>query len=45
VIYYHWVSEQRCYLVYAYAKNVAENLTQEQLQRLAALMDEVTRYG
>ena len=45
VIYYHWVNEQRCYLVYAYAKNVAENLTQVQLQRLAALMEEVTRYG
>ncbi len=43
VIYYHWVSEQRCYLVYAYAKNAAADLTQEQLQRLAALMDEVTR--
>lgn len=45
VIYYHWVSEQQCYLVYAYAKNVATDLTREQLQRLAALMEEVTRDG
>lgn len=45
VIYYHWVSEQQCYLVYAYAKNVAADLTREQLQRLAALMEEVTRDG
>jgi len=43
VIYYHWVSEQQCYLVYAYAKNVAADLTREQLQRLAALMQEVVR--
>ena len=42
VIYYHWVSEQQCYLVYAYAKNVVADLTPEQLQRLAALMEEVT---
>jgi hypothetical protein len=43
VIYYHWVSQQQCYLVYAYAKNVAADLTREQLQRLAALMQEVVR--
>ncbi len=45
VIYYHWVSEQRCYLVYAYAKNTSADLSQEQLQRLATLMEEVTRHG
>jgi hypothetical protein len=43
VIDYHWVSEQQCYLVYAYAKNVAADLNQEQLQRLAALMQEVVQ--
>jgi hypothetical protein len=43
VIYYHWVNQQQRYLVYAYAKNVAADLTQEQLQRLAALMQEVAR--
>jgi len=41
VIYYHWVSEQQCYLVYAYAKNVAENLTKAQLKTLGDLMQEV----
>jgi hypothetical protein len=45
VIYYHWVKEQQFYLVYAYAKNVASDLTKEQLQRLAALMEEVTKHG
>ena len=39
VIYYHWVSHERCYLVYAYAKNVASDLTKVQLQRLADLID------
>ncbi len=36
VIYYHWVTKERCYLVYAYAKNKASDLTKDQLQRLAA---------
>lgn len=39
VIYYHWVSKEQCYLVYAYAKNVATDLTQEQLRRLVAVID------
>ena len=43
VIYYHWVSEQQCYLIYAYAKNVAENLTKAQLKALADVMQEVLR--
>lgn len=39
VIYYHWVNHDQCYLVYAYAKNVAADLTKDQLRRLAELMD------
>ena len=27
MIYYHWVSHDQCDLVYAYAKNVAADLT------------------
>lgn len=38
VIYYHWVSKERCYLLYAYAKNVATDLTPDQLRRLAEVM-------
>ena len=45
VIYYHWVSKEWCYLVYAYAKNVAADLTQEQLHRLAAVIDAEVRNG
>lgn len=45
VIYYHWVSKEWCYLVYAYAKNVAADLTQEQLRRLAAVVDAEVRNG
>ena len=41
VIYYHWVSKEQCYLLYAYAKNVSANLTSEQLQRLAEVMQEI----
>jgi hypothetical protein len=43
VIYYHWVGEQQCYLVYAYAKNVGEDLTKSQLKALANVMQEVMR--
>ena len=45
VIYYHWVSQDRCYLVYAYAKNVATDLTKDQLRRLADLMDTEVKHG
>ena len=45
VIYYHWMSRSQCYLVYAYAKNAAEDLTKDQLARLAALMDAEVRNG
>jgi len=45
VMYYHWMSRSQCYLIYAYAKNVAEDLTKDQLARLAALMDAEVRNG
>ncbi len=45
VIYYHWVSQDRCYLVYAYAKNVAADLTKDQLRRLADLIDAEVNHG
>ena len=45
VIYYHWVSKEQCYLIYAYAKNVAANLTQEQLHRLADVIDVEVKNG
>jgi hypothetical protein len=45
VIYYHSASKEQCYLVYAYAKNVAADLTQEQLRRLAAVIDAEVKNG
>lgn len=39
IIYYYWISQAHCYLVYAYAKNATANLTQEQLRKLAAMID------
>ncbi len=45
VIYYHWVSESRCYLVYAYAKNRSADLTKDQLKRLADLMASEVKDG
>jgi hypothetical protein len=45
VIYYHWVSHDQCYLVYAYAKNVAADLTKDQLQHLANLIDVEVNHG
>ena len=38
VIYYHWSSKDWCYLIYAYAKNDKSDLTQDQLHRLATLI-------
>ena len=38
MIYYHWVNRDLCYLIYAYAKNAASDLTREQLHQLAAAM-------
>lgn len=43
VIYYYWIVKEQCYLVYAYAKNRAADLTQEQLHRLASVMDAEVR--
>ena len=40
VIYFHWVSEERIYLLYGYAKNVQADLSRDQLRKLALLMDE-----
>ena len=45
VIYYHWVSHEQCYLVYAYAKNVAADLTKDQLRRLADVIDMEVSHG
>lgn len=39
VIYYWQVSASRCYLLLAYPKNVLDNLSEEQLRLLSALMD------
>jgi len=43
VIYYHWVSKEQCYLVFAYAKNVTANLSPDQLRRLAQAMQAVIK--
>jgi hypothetical protein len=45
VIYYHRVSHEQCYLVYAYAKNVAADLTKDQLRRLADVIDVEVSHG
>ena len=45
VIYYHWVGKEQCYLVYAYAKNVASDLTKEQLHRLADVINAEVKDG
>jgi len=45
VIYYYWVAEARCYLVYAYAKNAESDLSKDQLRRLADLMISEVRDG
>jgi hypothetical protein len=39
VIYYHWMCKDRCYLIFTYAKNVTADLTQDQLHRLATVMN------
>lgn len=39
IIYYYWTSKEQCYLVYAYAKNVAADLTKAQLHRLAEVIE------
>ena len=45
VIYYWWVRQRHCYLVYAYAKNEQSDLTREQLKQLARIMKEETHDG
>ena len=45
VIYYHWVSQDQCLLVFAYAKNVAADLTKDQLRRLADVIDVEVNHG
>ena len=45
VIYYHWVSHDQCLLVFAYAKNVAADLTKDQLRRLADVIDVDVNHG
>ena len=45
VIYYHWASQDQCYLVYAYAKNAAADLTKDQLRRLADVMEMELSHG
>jgi hypothetical protein len=40
VIYYLWTARDRCYLVFAYAKNAQSDLTAAQLKRLAAVVEE-----
>ncbi|AUB80321.1 type II toxin-antitoxin system RelE/ParE family toxin [Candidatus Thiodictyon syntrophicum] len=45
VIYYHWLSKEQCYLVYAFTKNAAADLSKEQLHRLAAVIDEEINHG
>lgn len=45
VIYYHWVSHDQCLLVFAYAKNVAADLTKDQLRRLTDVIDVEVNHG
>ena len=45
VIYYHWVSHDQCLVVFAYAKNVAADLTKDQLRRLADVIDVEVNHG
>ena len=42
VIYYHYVSSERIYLIYGYAKSDQEDLTPEQIKLLAQLMKDIT---
>jgi hypothetical protein len=45
VIYYHWVNQSLCYLIYAYAKNVSADLTPDQLHKLATVMEKELNHG
>lgn len=39
VVYYVWNERDRCYLIFAYAKNEQGDLTRAQLKTLAAVLD------
>ncbi len=41
VVYYFHVAGDRIYLIYAYAKNVRDDLTREQIKLLANLMKDI----
>jgi hypothetical protein len=45
IIYYWMPDAARCYLVFAYPKNVMENLTDAQLKKLAKAMQEEVGNG
>lgn len=45
VIYYHYVRADRLYLLYGYAKAERDDLTREQLRRLAAAMQQEIENG
>ncbi len=45
VIYYWYVNQEICYLVYAYAKNHQADLTSAQLRLLAQVMREEVDHG
>ncbi|MFO1352481.1 MAG: hypothetical protein U1F68_18110 [Gammaproteobacteria bacterium] len=38
IIYYWWVNMDRLYMLFAYPKNVQDDLTHDQAQQLAALV-------
>jgi len=40
-----WVSHAQCYLVYAYAKNAAADLTKDQLRLLADVIAVEVKHG
>ena len=42
VIYYHYVSAERIYLIYGYVKSDQEDLTPDQIKLLAQLMKDIT---
>lgn len=45
VIYYYWANHDLCYLIYAYAKNVAADLSKDQLRRLIELLEVELNHG
>ena len=45
VIYYWWSAEDRCYLLYGYAKSARADVTTAQIKRLARAMTEEMKDG